>query len=243
MRNLIVFFAAAACLYGQGRNYGRSMVIAQQGIAATSQTLASQAARADSGEGRLGGGCGHRRQRRARRGRADEDRPRRRSVRPVLGSEHRQAHRAERLRTGAQGSLAGVPRASRASRRCRATGFTASPCRARWMAGRKMHQRYGKLPWKDLFQAAIAYAEQGFPVTEAIQESWAASSGAHSKNIRNRCACFCPAARSRRVATCSGIRISGTRLRLIAEQGPAAFYKGEIAAAILEDLAASWAAR
>ena len=36
----------------------------------------------------------------------------------------------------------------------------------------KMHQRYGKLPWKDLFQAAIAYAEHGFPVTEAIQESW-----------------------------------------------------------------------
>jgi len=31
-------------VYGQGRNYGRSMVIAQQGIAATSQTLASQAA-------------------------------------------------------------------------------------------------------------------------------------------------------------------------------------------------------
>src|SRR5258706_16321117 len=29
---------------GQGRNYGRSMVITQQGIAATSQTLASQAA-------------------------------------------------------------------------------------------------------------------------------------------------------------------------------------------------------
>ncbi len=29
---------------GQGRNYGRSMVISQQGIAATSQTLASSAA-------------------------------------------------------------------------------------------------------------------------------------------------------------------------------------------------------
>src|ERR1700748_3814560 len=29
-------------LYGQGRDYGRSMVMAQQGIAATSQTLASQ---------------------------------------------------------------------------------------------------------------------------------------------------------------------------------------------------------
>src|SRR5689334_24052911 len=30
-------------LFGQGRNYGRSMVITQEGIAATSQTLASQA--------------------------------------------------------------------------------------------------------------------------------------------------------------------------------------------------------
>src|SRR5579862_535372 len=37
----------------------------------------------------------------------------------------------------------------------------------------KMHQRYGKLPWKDLFQSAIAYAENGFAVSEAIQESWA----------------------------------------------------------------------
>src|SRR5580693_7549335 len=36
--------AGLACVYGQGRNYGRSQVITQQGIAATSQTLASQAA-------------------------------------------------------------------------------------------------------------------------------------------------------------------------------------------------------
>src|SRR5579864_3213290 len=33
-----------ASLFSQGRNYGRSQVITQQGIAATSQTLASQAA-------------------------------------------------------------------------------------------------------------------------------------------------------------------------------------------------------
>src|SRR5678810_216300 len=33
----------AACVFGQPRDYGRSMVITQQGIAATSQTLASQA--------------------------------------------------------------------------------------------------------------------------------------------------------------------------------------------------------
>src|SRR5579871_2319143 len=34
---------AGVLLNGQGRNYGRSMVITQQGIAATSQALASQA--------------------------------------------------------------------------------------------------------------------------------------------------------------------------------------------------------
>ena len=39
----------------------------------------------------------------------------------------------------------------------------------------KMHARFGKLPWKDLFQAAIAYAENGFPVAEMNHEPWAAS--------------------------------------------------------------------
>ncbi len=38
-----------------------------------------------------------------------------------------------------------------------------------------LHQKFGKLPWKDLFQAAIAYGEEGFPVTEAIVESWASA--------------------------------------------------------------------
>src|SRR6185295_15948630 len=44
-RLFALFLAAAAALLSQviGRNYGRSMVIARQGIAATSHTLASQA--------------------------------------------------------------------------------------------------------------------------------------------------------------------------------------------------------
>src|SRR5271165_1268557 len=37
-------FLIIPVVFGQGRNYGRSMVITKQGIAATSQTLASQAA-------------------------------------------------------------------------------------------------------------------------------------------------------------------------------------------------------
>src|SRR5436853_2886195 len=44
IRSLTWILVAAAPLCGQGRNYGRSMVISQQGIAATSQALASQSA-------------------------------------------------------------------------------------------------------------------------------------------------------------------------------------------------------
>ena len=63
-----------------------------------------------------------------------------------------------------------------------------------------MHQRFGKLPWKDLFQPAIAYAEQGFPVHEGIQEAWSAR-GRHveaARAMKNRRASFCRAANLRR---------------------------------------------
>src|SRR5713101_1519310 len=30
----------------------------------------------------------------------------------------------------------------------------------------KLHRKFGRLPWRDLFQPAISYAETGFPVTD-----------------------------------------------------------------------------
>jgi len=35
-----------------------------------------------------------------------------------------------------------------------------------------MHQRFGRLPWRDLLQPALYYCEHGFPVTEVIQGDW-----------------------------------------------------------------------
>ena len=36
----------------------------------------------------------------------------------------------------------------------------------------KLHQKFGKVPWRDLLQPAIYYAEHGFPVTEMIAGAW-----------------------------------------------------------------------
>ena len=99
----------------------------------------------------------------------------------------------------------------------------------------KMHMRYGKLPWKDLFQSAIAYAENGFPVSEAIQQSW--SDPANRPRVKAN-------AEATRVFFATGkppqegdlFRNPGMAraFRLLADQGPDAFYKGEIGAAILK---------
>ena len=83
-----------------------------------------------------------------------------------------------------------------------------------------MHQRYGKLPWKDLFQSAIAYAEHGFPVTEAIQESWAEAATRIKRTNPSRCACSCPAASAPQDGDVFRNPDIGPRLRLARRAGP-----------------------
>ena len=36
----------------------------------------------------------------------------------------------------------------------------------------KLHQRFGRLPWAELFRPAIYFASHGYPVTELIHEYW-----------------------------------------------------------------------
>src|ERR1700686_1811549 len=38
----------------------------------------------------------------------------------------------------------------------------------------KLHERFGRMAWKDLFAPAIFYAENGFPVQEMIRMDWRA---------------------------------------------------------------------
>lgn len=98
-----------------------------------------------------------------------------------------------------------------------------------------IHQRFGKLPWKDLFQPAIAYAEQGFPVPEVIQEAWSTQGSVQRLRSQEESArVFLPGGKPPQEGDLFRNPELARALRLVAEKGPDAFYKGEIAAAILK---------
>ena len=87
----------------------------------------------------------------------------------------------------------------------------------------RIHERYGRLPWARLFDAAIAFAEQGFPLPEIVAELW---DGAVKMGKA-------PAPPPRLGEMVRNPELAAA-YRLIAAEGPAAFYKGGIAAAILK---------
>src|SRR3984957_8447553 len=118
----------------------------------------------------------------------------------------------------------------------------------------KMHAKFGKLPWSDLFQPAIYYAEHGFPVTEIIQYDWA---GEADKLRADQAAqrIFLPNDHAPEVGQIMRNPELAHAYRLIAAGGRDVFYKGEIAQAIvatskhhsgflsardLEDFSAEW---
>jgi gamma-glutamyltranspeptidase/glutathione hydrolase len=223
---------ATAFPQGMGRDYGRSMVISQQGIAATSQPLASQAAA----------------QILARGGSAVDAAI---AANAVLGLVEPMMDSIGGdlfvLYWDAKtGELTGLNASGPAPRGLTPELLTAHGAKTMPRDGiysvtvpgavegwAKMHKRYGKLPWKDLFGSAIAYAEQGFPVTEAIWEQWAPQTRklqAHPESER----VFLPGGAPPRQGDIFRNPGLARAYRLLAEQGPDAFYKGEIAEAILK---------
>lgn len=229
--SLLLLITGAA--FGQGRNYGRSMVIAQQGIAATSQTLASQAAAQILAKG----------------GSAVDAAIAANAVLAVV----------EPMWDGLGGDLFALYWDAKTGK---LTGLNASGPAPRGLSPEflakqgvktmpqqgihsvtvpgavsgwaNMHQRFGKLPWKDLFQSAIAYAEYGFPVTEAIQEAWSTPAAvrrlkSHAESTR----VFLTASKPPHEGDLFRNPELARALTILAEKGADAVYKGEIAAAIL----------
>lgn len=107
---------------------------------------------------------------------------------------------------------------------------TVPGCVRGWEA---LHKKFGRLPWDELFQPAIYYAQNGFPVTEWISRTWQGERSKIKADVN-----------SRRVWLANDEPpITGQvfknpeyarALELIAREGPDAFYKGDIAHAILK---------
>jgi gamma-glutamyltranspeptidase/glutathione hydrolase len=91
----------------------------------------------------------------------------------------------------------------------------------------KMHKRFGRLPWRELFQPAIYYAEKGFPVSETIQLQW---TDPISDEARSH---FLPGGKAPSVGQIFKNPALAKAYKLIAEQGRSAVYTGAIAKAIL----------
>jgi gamma-glutamyltranspeptidase / glutathione hydrolase len=97
---------------------------------------------------------------------------------------------------------------------------------------RALHDRFGNLAWKDLFQSAIFYADEGYPVPEVIASYWKDSTDwlANDKEAQR---VYLPGGKSPEVGQVFQNRDLANALRLVAEQGSDAVYKGDIARAIL----------
>ena len=97
----------------------------------------------------------------------------------------------------------------------------------------KLHDRWGKLPMRELLAPAIWYAEHGFPVPEFIDEDWKDERSGLMKDPESRRVFLI-----HEVAPQSGQIFRNPdvahALTLIADRGETAYYKGEIAQAILK---------
>jgi gamma-glutamyltranspeptidase / glutathione hydrolase len=218
----------------QGRDYARSMVISRQGIAATSQVQASQSAA----------------QVLARGGSAVDAAIAANAVLAVLepmqcglGGDLFMLHWE-----AATGKLTGLNASGPAPRALSpdylaAKGFETMPLdgiHSVTVPGAvdgwgKAHARFGKLPWKSLFQDAITLANEGFPVAEGIAETWAepdsqAKICANPESLR----VFLLGGKPPREGDVFRNPDMAHAFGVIAEEGSGAFYTGEVAAAILK---------
>ncbi|HET9840336.1 MAG TPA: gamma-glutamyltransferase [Candidatus Angelobacter sp.] len=94
------------------------------------------------------------------------------------------------------------------------------------------HKRFGRLPWKDLFTPAIHHAEHGYGVPEIIYDYWIDEEAKLEKTEEAR-RVFLPNDKVPALGSRFTNPDVAKALRLIAEQGRDAFYKGEIAQAIV----------
>jgi gamma-glutamyltranspeptidase/glutathione hydrolase len=107
--------------------------------------------------------------------------------------------------------------------------WTVPGCAGGWFS---LHERFGRLPMKEILAPAIRYAEEGFPVSPVIASDWERGVQRFQDKPGFR-EVFMPFGRAPQPGEIfRNPALAGT-LRLLAEGGRDAFYKGSIAGSLV----------
>jgi gamma-glutamyltranspeptidase/glutathione hydrolase len=233
VKSLFVFVMfSIACASAQDRSYGRSMVVTPYGIVATSYVQASQAGARilEQGGSAIDAGI---------------------AANAVLGV-------AEPMMNGMGGDLFAIYWEAKTGKlyglnasgwapqgltidHLEAKGIHEMPQKGidsvtvpgavdGWT---KLHDRFGKLGWSELFQPAIFYAGQGFAIPEQVHAYWAGSTPELMEYPESR-RVYLPGDKAPVIGQVFRNPDLARALTMIAKDGESAFYKGEIAQAILK---------
>ncbi|MGA0531820.1 gamma-glutamyltransferase [Hansschlegelia sp. KR7-227] len=101
----------------------------------------------------------------------------------------------------------------------------------------KLHGDYGSVPLDRLFRDAIAYAENGYPVTQRVAADWALAAPLLAQDEGARSA-FLAGGHALREGDRHAQPKLAERFREIARDGAAAFYRGEVAESLVRRLKA-----
>ncbi len=96
----------------------------------------------------------------------------------------------------------------------------------------QLQSRFGTKPLAEVLAPAIEYAEQGFPVTEIIAHDWQEAAAELSK-IPTSARCYLPGGSAPKVGDSFKNPGLARSLRLVAEGGRDAYYRGPIAESIV----------
>ena len=96
----------------------------------------------------------------------------------------------------------------------------------------EMHRRFGRLPFDQILQPAIEYAREGFPVSEQIAFDWSYYGRAYRESSSNFRALYTIEGRVPVKGDVVSNPLLATTLAKIARGGRDVFYQGEIARAI-----------
>ncbi|HEX5411916.1 MAG TPA: gamma-glutamyltransferase [Terriglobia bacterium] len=97
----------------------------------------------------------------------------------------------------------------------------------------ELHQKFGKLPWKELFKPAIYYASHGFPIAQWNSMYWPAYADTLRKDPE-AVRVFLPGGQPPKLGEIFRNPDYAKALELVANEGERGFYDGAIAQAILK---------